>query len=308
MPAVTADFGYYPKNCDICVGDISITNAPDLAVKIEGVSKGPGLYEGWIHAPRMRMQGLFRDREVVLPIQSRVFGLPKTHTLTHASAENEAHMQFLIWCFSLFVGMRLTTTEAGFMDATPITTGKLTDFGASEATLKRGLALANEFWIKHSSNRNAKRVCAAIHALFIAQYPQSLCYERFMHLYIALDACFALAQDIIPTISQTNHAGRIEWMCKQFGMPLPEWAAQSSPKSPTELSKNRNDSFHEALFFDEPLGFSIYGGNTPTPDRGNVTLEMEALICRLLIALLGRPDCDYVKSSVTSRQRYWLEL
>ena len=45
----------------------------------------------------------------------------------------------------------------------------------------------------------------------------------------------------------------------------------------------RNATIHEALYMEEPLGFALHGmgGNS------NLTLEMEALVCRLLIALLG---------------------
>ena len=40
----------------------------------------------------------------------------------------------------------------------------------------------------------------------------------------------------------------------------------------------------------------------------NLTLEIEALICRLLVALLGGVHADYVRSPVNTRQRYGLDL
>ncbi|MGE0278814.1 MAG: hypothetical protein AB7R40_25755, partial [Nitrospiraceae bacterium] len=68
------------------------------------------------------------------------------------------------------------------------------------------------------------------------------------------------------------------------------------------------DTFHEALFFNEPLGFSIYGSNQLTTDRANVTLEMRALVCRLLVAILGKPGVGYVQTPVDTRQLHGPEL
>ena len=151
-----------------------------------------------------------------------------------------------------------------------------------------------------------KRLIAAIHALLLAQYPQSLSYRRFIYLYTALDACFAMTQELHPKTKKQrpNHVQRVEWMCQQYGMPVPDWAAPK-PKA-SEVSDIRNDTIHEGLFFGEPLGFAIYGGNTPNETR-NVTLQMQALICRLIVAILGRPDTEYVMSKVNTRQRHALK-
>ena len=54
----------------------------------------------------------------------------------------------------------------------------------------------------------------------------------------------------------------------------------------------------------EPLGFALHGVGT----NKNLTLEMEALICRLLVALLGAANADYVRSAITTRQRQGLKL
>ena len=49
----------------------------------------------------------------MLPYSSRVFGLPHTHTIEHETAVDEEHIEFHVWALSFFLGMRLTTTEAG---------------------------------------------------------------------------------------------------------------------------------------------------------------------------------------------------
>src|SRR5450759_3338989 len=98
--------------------------------------------------------------------------------MTHEHADGDEHLQFLVWCLSFFIGMRLTTTEAGFLDATPIQPGELTDFTPLTRQLTNALTLADQFWKQHSSNmRTTKRVSGIIHALFLSQYPQALCFE-----------------------------------------------------------------------------------------------------------------------------------
>ncbi|MDP1699153.1 MAG: hypothetical protein Q8L45_15420 [Xanthomonadaceae bacterium] len=102
-------------------------------------------------------------------------------------------------------------------------------------------------------------------------------------------------------------AGRVQWMCEKFDIPVPDWA-KNAKATPSSLSVVRNDTFHEALFFDRPLGFSIYGGNQSAPDQINTILQMQALVCRLLVAILGQPGSSYIKTPVDTRQRHALEL
>jgi hypothetical protein len=54
----------------------------------------------------------------------------------------------------------------------------------------------------------------------------------------------------------------------------------------------------------KPLGFALHGVGTSE----NLPLEMEALICRMLVALLGGPGISYVKSPTNTRQRRGLRL
>ena len=239
---------------------------------------------------------------------SRIFGLPKTHVLTHENADSLDHLEFLVWCFSFFVGMRLTTTDAGFLDATPIKPGTLTDFRLSNQGLHDAISFAESFWHKHRGNqRDVKRLIGIIHALFLSQYPPYLQFEEFTYLYTALDACYALAQSICgPPSKRLTHAARLDWTCKSFGLPTPKWATLGASNS-TEVSAVRNPTLHEALFFEEPLGFAIYAGNKLS-QQDNITLEMQALVCRLLVALLGKPNCEYVTSPVNTRQIFGLDL
>jgi hypothetical protein len=243
------------------------------------------------------------------PYPARVFGLPHTHRLWHSSDDDRDHLDFLIWCLGFFEGLRLTTFEAGYLDATPIKKGALTDFVLTGgSTPANAIELAEKFWTDHASYpRRTKRMVGIIHSLFLAQNPNHLQFEAFSYLYMALDACFKLTCDLRGAPRGLSHAARIEWTCQQFGMPVPNWAA-STPGNGSQISTVRNDTIHEALFFDEPLGFVTYGGRTPPVNQQNVPLQMIALTCRLVVALLGKPDAAHVKSAVSTRQKSGLKL
>lgn len=241
------------------------------------------------------------------PFSSRVFSLPKSHTISHLTTDRDDLLEFIVWCLGFFLGVRLTTTEAGFVDATPIRDHALTDFILSRSSIDKALELAETFWLSNArDDRRAKLVTAIIHALFVGQTPNLFQYERFNYLYFALDACFALTQRTARQKRRVPHFRRIQSMCEQFGIAVPDWALAEAGNS--EVSLLRNDSIHEALFAGAPLGFALYGLGSANLPAKNIPLEMEALTCRLLVALLGRPDAAYVRSPVTTRQIHGLEL
>ena len=294
-PATQMAFGYYPRDLSLAAGDIAIEPMPDLEQAIAAVTASPGIEADWIYPPPLNGK----------PYVSRIFGLPKTHVLRHARQDGEGHIPFLVWALSFFVGMRLTTTEMGFVDATPFKVGKLVDFVSSPPEIAKLLILADAFWtVNRGEPLRAKRVEAAIHALFLGQNPQGLQFERFIYLYTALDACFAMMKSQRPP--QPTHAARVQWMCEELAIPTPAWAipAAQAAKRDSRVSAIRNDTIHEALYSGEPLGFGLYGVST----NESLTLEMQALVCRLLIALIGAPAAGYVKTPVNTRQYHGLDL
>lgn len=307
ISGVSAEFGYYPATCDIESEQFSIQTLPDHRQTVSSVVEDENVIEDWLYpGPQTRLHfvsGIVRS----MPYSSRVFGLPKTHALTLHKSKNQDDLDFVVWCLSFFIGMRLTTTEAGFLDATTVKPHKLVDFVLHRSTLNEAVHLTLNFLEQERDTpRATKRVAAVIHALYLAQYPQSLPFERFQYLYMALDGCFKLIEAKEEAILRVPHARRIQWMCEKFDIPIPEWAKSKVGASP--LSTARNDAIHEALFFDEPLGFSMYGGNKRDGDPTNVTLQMKAMVCRLLVAILGGADTTYVKSPVNTRMIHSLEL
>lgn len=307
---VAAEFGYYPMVCNIKTRRFILKTLPDHKEIVADVRGHQNVVKGWIYpAAQQVLKGGNRE----MPYSARTFGLPKTHVLTLRKSESQEELVFVVWCLSFLTGMRLTTTDRGFLDATPILPGKLIDFSLSRCTLTDALNLALDYLESERSNPRAlRRVEAVIHTLFLAQHPQSLDFEKFQYLYMALDACFKLVISKEPNISkptglEKSHAGRIQWMCHKFGLPVPGWATLDA-QSKTELSIVRNDLSHEALFFDQPIGFAIYSGRHIKGKNINVPLQMQALICRILVAILGRPGVGYVKTPIDTRQRFALEL
>ena len=253
--------------------------------------------DNWLYAPPQQVRDFTSGKVRERPYASRVFGLPKTHLIEHAAATSENHLDFHLWALSFFVGMRLTATEAGFLDATPLKPGKLVDFILLGSSLTRAVKLADDFWRTNLAKpRRAQRFEAAVHALFLGQTRKTLKFERFVYLYAAIDACYALAKELRPSPGRLEHKKRIGWMCGEFDIETPKWSE--------EVAKIRNDTLHEALFMDAPLGFAVHKAGI----NQNLTLEMSALVCRLLVALIGGDGSDYVGSPVNTRQMHGLDL
>lgn len=297
------EFGYYPEFLSISSGPVTITTLTELEKSIADVEGSCGTYREWIYAPRQQELS-FGGNVHEKPYSARVFGLPKTHTIEHAAADSNDHLVFHIWALSFFTGMRLTSTEAGFLDATPIKPGKLVDFVLLGKGLAEAVEISEAFWARHRGSPEPSRLfSAAVHALFLGQSPQNLAFERFLLYYTAFDACFALTKHLIPTKTRIPHAERVDWICKLFGMPVPDWADPHAT-SGSEVAAVRNTTVHEALFMGEPLGFATHGAGT----NKHIALEMSALICRLLVALIGCGHTSYVSSPVNSRQLHGLNL
>lgn len=302
MSARTVEFGYHPGPLDIQFGPITVEPLPNFKSTVADVAEWEGVERDWIYAPLQQVRnfsGNVRD----LPYSARVFGLPNTHKLTHAEADSDDHLNFHIWALSFFQGIRLTPLKAGFLDATPVVPGKLVDFNLLKNSREKALEITEVFWTNHSADPQIPRLfAAAVHALFLSQNPRHLQFEEFMLLYTAFDACFALARLLHPSMTRTRvtHEARVKRMCDLFGMATPDWADPEAP-SGSEVATLRNATIHEALFMDEPLGFALHGSTSC-----HLPLQMEALICRLLVALIGGERADYVRSPIDTRQRHAL--
>ncbi|MEP2705029.1 MAG: hypothetical protein ABJQ71_13685 [Roseibium sp.] len=295
------EFGFRPSALDLTAGPIKIETLDGLEDRIVEVEKSDQLYKDWIYAPLQEVRNLGSGESYELPYAARIFSLPKTHIIRHVDDVEPGHLQFHIWSLSFFTGQRLSATEAGFLDVTPMKPGKLNDFVLLGDSLAKAVQLAEAYWQDNVSNRKQlARFEAAVHALFLAQNPRFLQFEGFMFLYPALDACYAIMKDMLPG-PYPNYQQRTKWMCDFYGVPVPDWA---DPNDGAEIAALRNPTFHEGLYMNEPLGFAIEGKGS----NRNLNLQMQAVVCRLLVAIIGGAETDYVKSAVTSRQIIGLKL
>ena len=292
-PPLKLEFGFYPHKLDIIQGPVTISTFADPAKKESEIEECLNVRDEWIYPGNA--------------YPHRVFPLPKTHAIEHSSTNDPEHLKFHVWALSFFTGIRLTTEEAGFLDATPIKQFKLVDFVMAFKEIRLAIELAERFWRRNHKNGKqvqTDRFRAAVHALFVSQNPQHLQFEQFIYLYTALDACFRILWETEPENGkEPSHARRIKWMCDRFDIPVPEWADMGANGS-TEVAALRNGAIHEGLFIGQPLGFAMEGGES----NRNLTLEMEGLVCRLLAGILEVPDKDYFKSPLNDRQMKGLNL
>jgi hypothetical protein len=288
------EFGYLPEPHDFPIGDITVSTLPGLAETRIQIEKHDGVANGWIYAPPQRVVGLSRE-ESEMPYPSRVFGLPKTHSLAHATATDPEHLSFLVWMFGFINGMRLTDTEMGFLDATPIKPGALNDIVWLGQGKQHALGFADAFWSKHGP-RISKGLSGVVHALFLSSGPHLLDFEKLLYVYAAIDGCHAVWGSMKgrkPT--SVPHRKRLVTLCRELGTVTPTWIE--------DVVDSRNNALHEALFFDEPLGFAGFGGNNPQAiPRGNTILELRSLVSRFVCAILGLPCPKYISSPVHTRQ------
>jgi hypothetical protein len=303
---MSVDFGFYPVRLDTSYGDFRIKTRDDLESIVTSVESDPFVEGDWIYSPPKKLRVFGTNSLKVLPYASRVFGLPKTHTLSHHT-DDPIRLRFLIWCFGFFVGMRMSDREAGFLDATPIKPGASNDIVWFADSLMIALGTADAFFTANAATTAVERtIRAAMHSYLASGVPTLLDYEKFIHLYTAIEACYK-AQELIagPPKKPPSHAARIAYLCEEFGVPVPWWADRGSHFVATQ----RNETLHEGLFFGEPWGFSILGGDQPSdPKQQMLLLEMQKLTCRIVIALLGVQDREYLTSSVSDRQRHGLRL
>ena len=116
------EFGFYPLGLDITDTRFSIKSHPDRDKRVSNVRNDSAAVNGWFYASLMDRRS--ENGDIISP-PGRIFGLPRTHMITITNVANKEEVKFVIWCLSFFLGLRLTTEECGFLDATPIERGKL---------------------------------------------------------------------------------------------------------------------------------------------------------------------------------------
>lgn len=299
-------FGFCPRFLAFSGGDLSVETLSNLESSKSEVMNS-GLVEGdWVYSPPLQLHDMFSGEIRPSPRSGRIFGLPKTHELTHRSSNDPEQLRFLIWMLGFILGMRLTDTERGFLDATTITPGTLHDIVWMGHSDEKALVIADEFWRKHIQRPDVSMgITGIVHSLFLSETPTLLDFEVFTYLYIALDGCYAVWTNINGSPPRRpSHRQRIGYVCEQVGRPVPDWADNTSGV----VAGIRNAALHEGLFFDAPLGFQAFGNLRTGQDDRYILLEMQNLVCRLICAIVGFDDRKYITSDLGSRQRYGVTL
>lgn len=300
---ISAEFGYYPHPVDVTDKRFSLKTLPNFSESVEHINGDTNIIRDWIYPGAQQIQ-LMGHGIKTMPYSVRVFGLPKTHILTLNECKRQNELEFVVWCLSFFWGMRLTTTEAGFLDAATIKPNKLVDFVLTPANTISIINLALNFINDKKNDFALSRIPAVIHALFLAQYPHALSFETFQYLYVAIDGCFKILWEEKGLKSrQPPHSDRIRWMCEEFSIPVPSWAIGKDG-----IASLRNENFHEAIFLGQPLGFSSFNRAHEHNLPKSLILQMEALTCRFLAAILGVKDKTYITSNINTRQYLSLSL
>lgn len=168
---------------------------------------------------------------------------------------------------------------------------QLTDFYVKEEAVPRILTVAREFWRQNTSLVRRLTIGAFHWHSFGRTYLHA--FEVFSAQHTVLDTCWRIHQTLTGA-KAASHAARVEVMATAFGIPLPEWAVVGQKGS--FLSSLRNNLLHEALWGDEPIGFSH-----PRIHK-NIYRDLHALNSRLLLATLGERG-RYVTSEITRNMR-----
>jgi hypothetical protein len=309
------DFGFYPESVDVHAGGIAISTLPELARKVDEVRSSSNMHDDWIY-PGPQEARMWPSGDVMtLPYSARVFGLPKTHRIEHATSTDPDHLVFLMHCFGFFKGMRMTETPAGFLDSTPVKIGAMTDFTLSRRGLECALVAADEFWVRNAHQARVPRtLIGVIHSLFLAQRRHLLAFEKFIYAYTAIDGAYAVGREAYG-VTAGAHRERIAALCSAPGIPVPRWATRDMY---INIVGVRNDAIHEGLFLEAPLGFRTYAGfngsegaDVPDVDKrvaAFLPTAMNNFICRLVVGLLGLRATDYLTSNVNSRCRHGIDL
>jgi hypothetical protein len=243
---LAADFGFWPVAAGFAVSGVTVVPLSNIDEEIAAVSKSQGVHQGWIYPPSVRQRDFMSGASKELPFPNRVFGLPKTHRIEVSADTPTGLGRFVVWCLGFCVGMRLTETEAGYLDTTPIVAGKLCDFLCHPKELDRAIEPAIRFYVEnHRKGKEGIEIIetflAALHTLWLSQNPRLLPFEELHYAYISLDSLWFVAAKMA-TLSPraTRHSERPQRLAEILCIQQPSWP---------HLSTQRNHTIHQGLFF-----------------------------------------------------------
>lgn len=192
--------------------------------------------------------------------ENKIFGQPTNCTMSGVNSKE--HGQFMVQCLSFLYGQKLFTRKYEYVDSVRL---KRDCWGLliSNKSIEKGLMYCNELWgnITHNKaqeqiSRLRKRIFGIIHLLFMSTSKKALQFERFMYIYIAIDACFkhlVETGEIKNTKNHIPHRERIKNISAITGVKFSQTITEQF------FYSTRNDIFHEGIYLDEPLGYRATG-------------------------------------------------
>ena len=261
---------------------------------VQDLLADPRWCSGCFFPPLTSSSRLAPDGKAVPPMPT-TFGLPPTHRISlNSITPDPASENFIIALFGMLKGLRLQREGWQHFHKCPTQRGSLCDFFADDREIVLTLDLATTFWMRNTESKTRKLAFGAIHWHLFAQLYEHE-FERFNAQYIALDTCWKLAARVIG-VTAKGHGERPRLLAEKLNLQTPSWAMPTNQReNACTLSDRRNSLVHEAMYADEPLGFTH-----PKTERG-MELEMRGFVARCIFSLLGVSN-EYTRSAVDSRQ------
>lgn len=287
-------FGFLKEPTSLVWGGGSIEPLPDQEDVVQDILAHQQNYAGWMYPPQREVR---RDSSELKepPNVPSTFALSATHVLTLSSEVADLRAEdFYIALFGMLKGLRLQREGWQHFYRCPTNRGALCDFYADDCEIAATLDLAAAFWQRYTDPVTRKLAFGAIHWHLFAQLYEHE-FERFNAQYTALDACWKMAE-MTMNVTANGHAERPRVLVEKLGLHRPSWVEPVVPgRSACKLSLRRNALVHEAMYADEPLGFSH-----PQTDR-SMELELQNFVARCIFGLLGVRN-EYTRSPVNTRQ------
>lgn len=213
--------------------------------------------------------------------EKKIFGQQTNCTMSGVNSKE--HGQFMVQCLSFLYGQKLFTRKYEYIDSVRL---KRDSWGLliSNKSIEKGLIYCDELWRKIAYNKTQeqasrlrKRIFGIIHLLFMSTSIKALQFERFMYIYIAIDACFKHlleTGEIKNTKNHIPHSERIKNISAVTGVKFSRTITEQF------FYSTRNDVFHEGIYLDEPLGYRATG------EKKNLLFAQNFLV-RVIFFVLG---------------------
>lgn len=290
-------FGFLPEPTVLEWSAGRVEPLPEYENIVHEIQGHPRVYGDWCYPPLSPVNRNGGEGKEPPSMPAVVFALPATHQLVLGDAAwSDENANFFIALFGMLKGLRLQREEWQHFYKAPVKPGTLCDFVAHDREIAQALEAATQFWTAYPDADVRSLAFGALHWHLFAQLYEHE-FERFNAQYMAMDACWKLAQKSVARCPQGKflHAERPGKLCELLGIPAPNWAIIPKGEKSCPLSERRNALIHEAMYGGHPVGFAY-----PEEHKG-MALELTGFVARVLLRLFGIKN-EYTRSPCTTRQ------